>query len=83
MTCLLSPQLFCVCLTGLCDLLTQQPSSRSDLSQRTCWSLRDENHESAGFAPFPASGVEDDTLVCLIEHTDGRFTAMIAMKKVW
>ena len=34
-------------------------------------------------APFPALGVEDDTLAGLTEHLDGGFTAMIAMKKAW
>ena len=33
--------------------------------------------------PFPALGVQDDTLAGLTEHPDRGFTAMIAMKKAW
>ena len=34
-------------------------------------------------APFPALGVQDDTLADLTEHPDRGFTTMIAMKKTW
>jgi hypothetical protein len=65
--------------SGLCDLLLQQPPFLQTLR----WSLRDEDHESADFAPFPALGVQDDTLAGLTEHPDRGFTAMIAKEKIW